>query len=80
MTGLSLMFLLPVSSWSFLAMRNCCSCSSLTALRRVATFVFWGVEGGRGSVACVSLSRRRPCASQLPTAFKPNSTDDPLPI
>lgn len=37
MMGLSLMFLLPVSSCSFLAIRNCCSCSSFTALRRVAT-------------------------------------------
>lgn len=41
MTGFSLMFLLPVSSCSFLAIRNCCSCSSFTALRRVAT---WGVD------------------------------------
>jgi hypothetical protein len=37
MEGFSLMFLEPVSSCSLLAIRNCCSCSSLTAERRVAT-------------------------------------------
>lgn len=46
-TGFSLMFLLPVSSCSFLAIRNCCSCSSLTAERSVATCVC-GRRGGEG--------------------------------
>lgn len=47
MVGLSLMFLLPLSSWSFLAIRNCCSCSSLTAERSVATCgALWGGQRG----------------------------------
>ena len=36
-TGLSLMFFEPVSSCSFFAIRNCCSCSNRTADRSVAT-------------------------------------------
>mmetsp|Transcript_24366 Transcript_24366/g.39198 ORF Transcript_24366/g.39198 Transcript_24366/m.39198 type:complete len:233 (-) Transcript_24366:274-972(-) len=38
-SGLSLMFFAPVISWIFLAIKNCCSFSSLTADVTVATWV-----------------------------------------
>ena len=46
MIGFSLMFLEPVSSCNFFAIRNCCSCSSFTADRSVAT---WDVEDRRSA-------------------------------
>mmetsp|Transcript_30113 Transcript_30113/g.76708 ORF Transcript_30113/g.76708 Transcript_30113/m.76708 type:complete len:311 (+) Transcript_30113:121-1053(+) len=59
MVGFSLMFLEPVSSCSFLAIRNCCSCSSFTAERRVATWVSVSLQYRSSKLSQISSSRAR---------------------